>query len=403
MSQRDYFEKDYYKVLGVDSDADASEIAKAYRKLARESHPDANPDDPQAESRFKEIGEAYQVLSDPDKRAEYDKVRSLMSSGAFRGAGAYPGSGAHSGGGFPGGGFPGGAGFPGGGGSQTFDLGDLLGGLFGENARGGGFGSTQTRSRAGQRGRDLETDLTLSFEDAMAGVTTTLRVAGPAACSTCGGSGAKPGTSPVTCSTCGGNGVVARDAGMFGFSEPCPTCGGRGQRITDPCPTCEGSGAETRSREIRARIPAGVRDGARIRLKGKGEAGRFGGPAGDLYVTVHVSEHELFGRRGDDLMLHLPITFTEAALGTKVRVPTLEEAVTLKIPAGTQNGRTFRLRGRGAPKANGAHGDLLVTVEVVVPSKLTKTQKKMLEEYAATEPDDLREAVEDAVAAREGV
>ena len=396
MSQRDYFEKDYYKALGVSRDADASEIAKAYRKLARESHPDANPDDPKAESRFKEIGEAYQVLSDPDKRAEYDKVRDLMGSGAFRQAGAYSGAG-----GFPGGGFPGGGFGTASAGGQTFDLGDLLGGLFGDEPRSGGFTAPQGRRQAGQRGRDLETDLTLSFEDAMAGVTTTLRVAGPAACSTCGGSGAKPGTSPVTCTTCGGSGVVSRDAGMFGFSEPCPACGGRGQRITDPCPTCDGSGAETRTREIRARIPAGVRNGARIRLKGKGEAGRFGGPAGDLYVTVHVSDHELFGRRGDDLTLRVPLTFTEAALGTKIRVPTLDDAVTLKVPAGTQSGRTFRLRGRGAPKAGGARGDLLVTVDVVVPSKLTRTQKKMLEDYAATEPDDLRDAVEAAADARE--
>ncbi len=400
MSQRDYLEKDYYKVLGVDKNADQAEIAKAYRQLARQYHPDANPDNGDAEARFKEIGEAYQVLSDPEKRAEYDQVRDLMGSGAFRGG---PGAGAGYGG-FGGGGF-GGGGYAGGG--QAFDLGDLLGDMFSEGAgRGGaatGFGAPpRGRTQAGRRGRDVETDLTLSFEDAMAGVTTTLRVSGPAECRTCGGSGARPGTQPQTCGTCGGGGVVTRDAGMFGFSEPCPACGGRGVQITDPCTTCAGSGTETRSRDIRARIPAGVRDGARIRLKGKGEAGQHGGPPGDLYVTVHVSEHELFGRRGDDLTLRVPVTFTEAALGTKLRVPTLDGAVTVKVPAGTQSGKTLRVRGRGAPKSGGSYGDLLVTVEVVVPRKLSRTQKKMLEDYAATEPDDLRSHLDAVVAEREG-
>jgi molecular chaperone DnaJ len=395
VSQRDYLEKDYYATLGVTKDASQADISKAYRKLARELHPDANPGDAKAEARFKEVSEAYSVLSKTDKRAEYDKVRDLLASGAFGGG--------RGGGGF--GGFPGGG--MGGQGAQAFDLSDLLGGFFGQGGGGPGAGraggARGGRAQAGRRGRDLETELTLSFDDAMVGVTTTLRVSGPAPCSTCNGSGARPGTAPVTCRTCGGSGFVTQDQGMFGFSEPCPTCGGRGQEVTDPCPTCHGSGSESRSREIRARIPAGVKDGARIRLPGKGEAGSFGGPAGDLFVTVHVQPHEIFGRKGDDLTVRVPVTFTEAATGAKLRVPTLDGAVTVKVPAGTESGKTFRVRGRGVPKSNGAYGDLLVTVDIHVPRKLSRTQKKMLEDFAATEPDDLRAHLESQVAEPEGV
>lgn len=373
MSQRDYVEKDYYRTLGVDADAEQSEISRAYRKLARELHPDANPDDTDAETRFKEVSEAYSVLSNAEKRAEYDKVRRLVDSGAFAG-------------GRPGGGFqppPGGFG----GGSVPFDLSDLLGGLFGQQAGGqrAGRGNAQ---RPRPRGRDLETDLTLSFADALAGVTTTLRVNGETACSTCNGSGARPGTSPQICPNCGGTGAVARDQGLFGFSEPCDTCGGSGRVVPDPCPSCDGSGRERRTREIRARIPAGVKDGARIRLKGKGEPGPPGGDFGDLYVVVHVTPHDVFERRGDDLHVRLPVTFAEAALGAKVSVPTLDRPVTLKVPAGTESGRTLRVRGRGAPKRRGGgRGDLLVTVEIAVPRKLTRTQRKLLEDFAATEGD----------------
>ena len=390
MSQRDYFEKDYYKVLGVSKDASQADIAKAYRKLARELHPDARPDDPKAEERFKDASEAYAVLSNPDKRKEYDKIRDMVSSGAFTGFGAPGGPGGFGGG-------SGGFGAPGGFG-EAFDLGDLLGDLFGGGGGGGGSPFTGTRARPDarrgpRRGQDVETDLTLSFEDAMAGVTTTLRVAGRARCTACGGSGARPGTSPVACSTCGGRGQILQDQGPFSFAEPCHGCGGSGRQIPDPCPTCGGSGAEQRSRQVRARIPAGVRDGARIRLKGKGEAGAHGGPDGDLYVRVHVEPHPVFGRRGDHLTVRVPITFTEAALGTKLTVPTLDgEPVTLRIPAGTENGKTFRVRGRGVPKPGGrGEGDLLVTAEVAVPRKLTRTQKKLLEEFGATEdPDALR-------------
>jgi molecular chaperone DnaJ len=377
LSQRDYVEKDYYRILGVSQDAEQSEIARAYRKLARELHPDANPNDPEAESRFKEVSEAYSVLSNAEKRAEYDRVRQLVGSGAF-------------GGGFP----PPGGGF-GGPGAQAFDLSDLLGGLFGQAGRGGPAGSPfgRTRQRAAP-GRDLETDLTLSFDDAMAGVTTTLRVNGNAICSTCGGSGARPGTSPQICPVCGGTGAVARDQGMFSFSEPCDNCGGTGRVIPDPCPTCGGTGAERRTRDIRARIPAGVKDGARIRLKGKGEPGPPGSQPGDLFVNVHVTPHEVFERRGDDLLLRLPISFAEAAMGTKVAVPTLQQPVTLRVPAGTESGRTLRVRGRGAPRSKGGYGDLLVTVDVVVPRKLTRTQRKLLEDFAATEDDQIRAHLE---------
>jgi molecular chaperone DnaJ len=383
MGQRDYFEKDYYQTLGVSKDASQADINKAYRKLARELHPDARPDDPQAEERFKDVSEAHSVLSNPERRKEYDRVREMVGSGMFTGFGA----------GQPGPGFGAGPG-------ATFDFEDLLGGLFGG---GEGF-RRRTRGGAGpRRGRDVETDLSLSFEDAMAGVTTTLRVSGPAPCSVCRGSGARPGTSPVTCPTCGGSGQITRDQGFFAFAEPCPTCGGRGSQITDPCPRCHGSGVETRTRQIRARIPPGVRDGARIRLKGRGEPGSGGGPPGDLYVRVHVEPHPLFGRRGDNLTLSVPITFTEAALGANITVPTLDEPVTLKVSAGTSSGRTFRVKGRGAPKAGGKRGDLLVTVEVTVPRKLTRTQRKILEEYAATENGSVRDHLESLTARSEGV
>jgi molecular chaperone DnaJ len=378
MSERDYFEKDYYAVLGVSKDASAQEISKAYRKLAREHHPDTRPDDPEAEAKFKEIGEAYGVLSNAEKRKEYDQIREMVGSGRF-------------GGGF-GGGFGSGAGF---GNAQTVNLDDLLGGIFGGGAGAPGAETFTSRRRAGRargrRGGDIETDITLSFADAMAGVTTTLRVTGPAPCSTCGGSGAKPGTSPITCPVCNGSGQVLSDQGMFSFAEPCRACGGRGRQVTDPCPTCRGNGVEARAREIRTKIPAGVRDGARIRLPGKGQAGSGGGPPGDLFVRVHVEPHPLFGRKGDDLTMRVPITFGEAALGTRLRVPTLGEPVTVKIPAGTESGRTLRVRGRGAPKKGGGQGDLHVTVEVAVPRNLTRTQRKLIEDFAATEdPEALR-------------
>jgi molecular chaperone DnaJ len=377
MSQRDYFEKDYYAVLGVPQDASTADIAKAYRKLARQNHPDAKPGDASAETRFKEISEAHSVLSSAEKRKEYDEVRALVRSGAHRGR-------------FGGGGFPGGAS------AADFDLGDLLGQVF-RNGRAPGGGRSRARRPSGvgeRRGRDVEASLTLSFADAMAGVTTTLRVSGEAPCSTCGGSGAAPGTSPVLCSVCEGAGVVASNQGLFSFSEPCTACGGSGRQVPTPCPRCAGTGTEVRPRDIRTRIPAGVRDGARIRLAGKGEAGGFGGPPGDLYVVVHVEAHALFERRGETLALRVPLTFPEAALGGQITVPTLGEPVTLKIPAGTESGRTFRVKGRGAPKTGGGAGDLLVTVDVAVPRSLSKAQRKGLEAYADLDQGDVRAHLE---------
>jgi molecular chaperone DnaJ len=383
VSTKDYIEKDYYQALGVAKDASSAEIKKAYRKLARELHPDKNPGDAKSEARFKEVSEAYDVLSDGTKRKEYDEARTLFGSGGFRG------------GGFPGGGFSGGTG------GSTFDmsdifgtsagagaggLGDLFGGLFG-----GGTGSARTRTRSAgpMRGQDVTADVELGFEEAVHGATLPLRLSGPATCKTCHGNGARPGTSPRRCPTCGGSGMVNYNQGGFGFSEPCRDCRGSGQIVDDPCPDCGGSGVTTQTRTITVRVPAGVRDGAKLRIPGKGTPGERGGPAGDLFVTVHVGAHELFGRTGSDLTLTVPITFPEAAMGTTLRVPTLDGAVSLKVPPGTPSGRTLRVRGRGVPKKGGT-GDLLVTVEVAVPQKLTGDAQEALEKYAAAQPDDPR-------------
>jgi molecular chaperone DnaJ len=354
--QREWFEKDYYRVLGVPETASAKEIKSAYRKLSREYHPDANPGDDAAEERFKEISAAYDVIGDAERRKEYDEVRRLGPAAA----------------GFPGGGGPGGFSF-----TDAGDLGDLLGGLFGQRGgRRGGRGGPH-------RGQDLETELHLSFEDAAAGVTTVVHLTSEATCSTCHGSGAKPGTAPRPCARCGGQGVVSDNQGLFSFSSPCPACGGRGATIDDPCPTCRGTGAERRPREVKVRIPAGVDDGQRIRLKGRGGPGRNGGPPGDLFVVVRVTPHPLFGRKGRDLTLTAPITFPEAALGAELTVPTLAgPPVTLKVPAGTRSGRTFRVKGKGVTTSKGA-GDLLVTVEVAVPAKLSSAERKALEAFQA--------------------
>jgi molecular chaperone DnaJ len=398
VSTRDFIEKDYYAALGVPKDADAAAIKKAYRKLARDLHPDKNPGNTEAESRFKEVSEAYDVLSDEKRRAEYDEARRLFGAGAGR-----PG-------GFPGG-FGGGGGFPGGGsGGTTFDLGDLLGqtggarsgglgDLFGGLFGGGGAGGARARSQAASgpaRGQDVETEATLSFDEAVLGVTVPLRMQSPGTCPTCSGSGAKPGTSPHTCPVCQGAGVTSRSQGAFAFSEPCRNCRGTGQVIDDPCPTCAGSGITTQTRTITVRIPAGVKDGQRIRLAGKGAPGRRGGPAGDLFVVVHVSGHELFGRKGEDLTLTVPISYAEAALGTTLTVPTLDGSVSLKVPAGTASGRTLRVRGRGVP-SKGRAGDLLVTIEVAVPSKLSPAQRKALEALAEELDEDPRPQITAAV------
>ncbi|MEU6739578.1 molecular chaperone DnaJ [Streptosporangium sandarakinum] len=374
MSTKDYLEKDYYAVLGVPKTATAEEIKKAYRKLARQYHPDANQGNKETEEKFKDVSEAYDVLSDTKRRKEYDEARALFGSGL--------------------GGYPGGGGASRGGGGFAFDLGDLFGGtqqgagerigdLFGGLFNRGGTaprtGGTTTRAR---RGQDVESEVTLSFTQAVQGTTVSLRLTSSAACTACGGTGAKAGTTPRVCPTCEGTGAASRNLGNFAFSEPCRDCKGRGLLVDDPCPVCEGSGRGKSTRTIQARIPAGVADGQRIKIKGKGAPGENGGPAGDLYVQVHVKPHPVFGRTGENLTVTVPVTFAEAALGAEIKVPILKGLpVTLRIPEGTPNGRTFRVRGRGVTRKDGTKGDLLATVEVLVPQHLEDKARSALEEF----------------------
>ena len=359
-AQRDWYEKDFYKVLGVADTASAKDITKAYRKLARESHPDANPGNTASENKFKEISSAYDVVGDDAKRKEYDEVRRLGPTTGFGG---------------PGSGGPGGHNFNVG----ADGLGDLLGGMFGRGRRGGG----PSAGAGPQRGDDLEASLTLDFADAVQGITTSLYLTSDAQCSTCHGSGAKPGTSPRTCSQCGGRGVIDENQGFFSFSSPCRVCGGRGVITDDPCPTCRGRGTEKRDREVKVRIPAGVSDGQRIRLKGRGGPGRNGGPLGDLIVECKVMPHRLFGRDGDNLLVRVPITFAEAVLGGEIDVPTLNgPRVTLRLKAGTASGTRHRVKGKGIETSRRV-GDLIVTVDVQVPTSLTPEQQNAVEALAA--------------------
>jgi molecular chaperone DnaJ len=356
MAASDWATKDFYKVLGVKKDASADEIKKAYRKLARENHPDSNPGNAAAEERFKGVSEAYAVLSSADKRKEYDEQRSMF--GQFRGGGG-------------GGGFR-----PPGGGQQDFDVSDLFGGLFG----GGGRGRQRPRPQA-RKGDDLETEASITFEQAVDGATLPLRMTSDEACATCHGTGARPGTTPKVCSKCQGSGMQTGAAGgVFAMTEPCDQCRGRGLVVEHPCDTCQGSGRAPSSRTLNVRVPAGVKDGQRIRLKGKGGKGENGGPNGDLFLVVHVEPHRLFGRKGDHLTITVPVAFDEAALGAQIQVPTLDgPPVRLKIPAGTPNGRTFRAGGKGAITKAGGRGDLLVTVEVAVPAELSDEERLAVE------------------------
>jgi molecular chaperone DnaJ len=373
VSTKDFLEKDFYKTLGVPKDAKAEDIKKAYRKLARQHHPDKNTGDAGAEERFKEISEAYDVLADDKRRAEYDEARTLFGSGGFRRPG------------------PGGAG-----GGPVFDMGDLFGqagagpggaGGLGD-ILGGLFGGARTRTAGPRRGADVESEVTLSFAEAVEGVTVPLRMTGEQPCPTCHGTGGRDGALPRQCPICLGTGQTTRNQGGFAFAEPCRECRGRGLVVDDPCPTCHGSGRAASTRTLNVRIPAGVRDGQRIRLKGKGAPGERGGPAGDLFVTVHVRPHRLFGRKGDNLTVTVPVTFAEAALGGELKVPTLGGSpVTLKLPAGTANGRTFRVKGRGVTRRDGTKGDLLVTVEVVVPAKLSGPAREAVEAFRQATAD----------------
>ena len=378
MSTKDFLEKDYYKALGVSKTAKPAEIKAAYRKLARKYHPDANKGDASAEERFKEISEAYSVLSDEKRRKEYDEARSLFGSG-FR---------------VPTGSRTGGGGF-------NFDLGDIFGGT-GDAGSGLGdlFGGVFNRGRntaqnRPRRGADVETETTLSFSDAIDGTTVALRLTGEGPCPTCQGTGAKAGTVPKVCPVCGGTGQSSRNLGSFGISEPCKECRGRGLVVDDPCPACSGSGRAMSSRTIQSRIPAGVADGQRIKIAGKGAPGERGGPAGDLYVRVHVKQHPVFGRSGDNLTVAVPVTFAELTLGAEVKVPSHRGApVTVRIPPGTPNGRTFRVQGKGVRRKDGTTGSLLVTVEVMVPKNVNDKARSAIEELReATAGQDPREEI----------
>ncbi|WP_027019743.1 molecular chaperone DnaJ [Corynebacterium sputi] len=382
MTQREWADKDYYADLGVSSSATQDEIKKAYRKLARDNHPDAHQGDTAKEDRFKRVSEAYSVIGEADKRAEYDELRAALRSGGMgfprgggatgQGAGGFDfnlsdlfGDGGQTSGGFGGGG--GGAG----------GFGDFLGGFMN---RGGASGA----SNRPRRGADVETEITLDFREAAKGVTIPLQLTNPSPCTTCNGSGARSGA-PVTCTRCVGTGFVDEQRGAFAMSRPCPDCDGQGTRIEDPCPDCDGTGVTTRRRTITVRVPAGVVDGQKVRLAGQGEAGLRGKPAGDLFVTVHVRPDEIFTRSGDNLEVTVPVSFGELALGGTLTVPTIDGKVRVKVPAGTSDGRTLRVRGRGIPKRSGTPGDLLVTVAVKVPTSLDDAAASALRTYVEAE------------------
>jgi molecular chaperone DnaJ len=375
MSARDWIDKDFYRELGVSSDASDAEVKKAYRKLARELHPDANPGNSQAEARFKAVSEAYGVLGDAEKRKQYDEARRLFGTGGLRTP-------------FGGGGF--------GSGGTNFDFGDLFGGSGGQTTTAGGFGGlgdmlgnlfgrrggSAAATGRPRRGSDVETEIRIDFLEAVQGATVPLRLSSPSTCDTCHGSGARPGTSPRVCPTCSGTGYVSRSQGAFAFSEPCQDCRNTGRIVDDPCPECGGDGVSTKTRTLTVRIPPGVDDDQKIRLAGQGEPGQNGAHAGDLYVRVHVTPHPVFGRSGNDLTIKVPVDFTELALGTTLDVPTLDGKVSLRVPPGTASGRVLRVRGKGIARRDGQAGDLLATLQVTVPSTVDGKARQALESYA---------------------
>jgi molecular chaperone DnaJ len=353
---------DHYETLGVAKGASADDIKKAYRKLARRYHPDRNPGDRAAEERFKQIGQAYDVLSDPEKRKQYDTFGQTFRPGQ-----------APPNGGFQGFDF---------GNTGGFDLGDLFGGLFGR----GGRGASQTMP---QRGGDIEVQVQVSFADALSGATVRVPVDKSSPCTTCHGSGAAPGTAPSICPVCKGRGVTSESQGFFSLSHPCGRCGGAGTVIENPCQTCHGSGRLRQTKTYQVRIPAGVHDGTRIKVKGKGEAAPRGGEPGDLYVVTRVGSSPLFSRRGDDLVIDVPVTFAEAAMGSDVELPTPDgQTVKVRVPAGSTDGKMLRVKGRGAPRLKGdGNGDLLARLRIAVPSKLSKAEREALEKL-----DELQQA-----------
>ncbi len=349
--------RDYYEVLGIARGASEQEIKSSYRKLAMQFHPDRNPNNPDAEEKFKEATEAYAVLADGEKRALYDRFGHAGVSNA------------------------GGGGFDA---SAFQDLSDIFGDFFGFGDIFSGGSGGRRRSRA-QRGADLREDVNLEFEEAVFGTETKVVVRRHETCEECRGSGAAPGKAPVTCRSCAGRGQVRYQQGFFSIARTCPTCQGAGSVITDPCAKCKGEARILRQKTVETKVPAGVEDGTRIRFNGLGEAGVFGGPAGDLYVVLHVKEHPFFERDGNDLHCVVPISFTQAALGAEIKVPTLEGEQVLKVPDGTQSGTTLRLRGKGVPVLNGhGKGDLFVEVRIQTPGKLSKRQKELLQELEGT-------------------
>ena len=355
--------RDPYDVLGVSKSASDDEIKKAYRKLARELHPDRNPDDPSAEERFKDVQAAYDILSDTEKRQAYDRYG---AEGAAQGFG------------------PGGVRF------ENVDLGDLSD-LLGNFGSFFGRGQRAARPRP-ERGADLESRVRISFDDALEGVQIRVPVEVETACHVCGGSGAEPGTAPRTCPDCHGSGVISDSQGLFALSHPCQRCRGNGVIVDTPCKACRGAGRERVTRRYQVKVPAGAKDGTRIRLKGKGEPGANGGPSGDLFVRVEVTPSPLYERRGADLVLEVPVTYPEVALGATVQIPTPQGPVALKVPAGSENGKLLRVKGRGAPKLNGGgKGDLLARLRVTVPKKLTKAEKEALEAYGNVSREQPRE------------
>jgi len=364
----------YYEVLGVKKDASADEIKKAFRRLARKHHPDAGG----SEEKFKEINEAYEVLSDAEKRAQYDQY------GQYFGANRPP----------PGAGAPGG--YPGGGGytvniEDLGDLGDLFGSVF-SGVTGGGFGRTKPSAH---RGHDLVYDVPLDFEEALKGTSMKVDVRRTEVCGACSGTGAKPGTSRASCPSCGGRGTVSQGQGLFGFSRPCPRCSGEGTIVEDPCGACRGAGSTTRVKPVTVNVPAGATDGGKLRFKGKGEPGTGGGPSGDLYVVTHIKKHPYYARDGADVVMELPVTMVEAALGTEITIPTPDGAkVKLKVPEGTPDGKVFRIAGKGAPKLKGkGNGDLKVKVALVVPKMLTGEQRELLKRFESSRSEDVREHI----------
>jgi molecular chaperone DnaJ len=368
--------RDYYDVLGVKKAATQDEIKKAYRKLARKYHPDANPNDPKAEDKFKEVSSAYEVLSDADKRKQYDAGPSFFGQGG-QGAGGFRG-------------YQGGQPM---GGDWADLFGNLFGGGFGGGGAGGfgGFGGSGRRQQRGERGEDISVAVKLSFDDALKGVTTKISVPQTVQCDTCGGGGAAPGTAPITCPQCQGRGMVSQSQGFFALSQPCGRCRGTGTIVENPCPTCGGTGANRALKKFTVPLPAGVKDGTKIRLKGKGEPGLHGGPAGDLYVIAQVDESPVFERRGSDLVIQVPVTMVEAALGASVRVPTPEGSVSLKVSAGTQDGRLLKIKGKGAPRLGAVgKGDLIARIKVLTPEELNGEQKDLLKKFADSRKENPR-------------